>query len=157
MGITNNIFTEPVYYLEFSAAITFPESLTNPVTFNYSTESSSSETFDGSGVLVQEWATLEAFIAGLNGAQSVFFFYEITGDNLKKIGTGNTVIGVKKNDYFPNHNYLSGGTAIDWDGGQTVGQALKSLYPNNTSSDQLLQQMVTMNGLLDDIKTNTTP
>ncbi len=147
MGITNNIFTEPLYYFEFDAAISFPEDIATNVTFTYNDGANPAAIFNDGGALTATYASLADFITALNAAQTIFVFEEVTGTQLKRTDAVTTLIAVKSGSRVIPDNFVSD-LYIEWVVGANINGGLQTLYPNNTSSDQLLQKLVDMNALL---------
>ena len=157
MSTNNNIFTEPTYYIDFEALIPFPDTINDNISFNYRTPINVNTVYTSSGSLLAEYDNLADLITALNADQDFFEFYELEGKIAQMAANGNTLMGVRSKSQLIPYNLVSSSIYISWDSGAQATANLFVLAPNNTSSDQLLQELKKQTDLLEDIKTNTTP
>lgn len=136
------LYRKPQYYISGSGAnITATPSVNGNITFGYNNGVTGGALFDDGGALqgMGSFANLGALLTALNASQTIFEFYQFTAPELARIGSNETIIGIRSNDYLVNEQWANVlGLTID---GVGFGTNLYTLSDNTTTQDVMLDKL----------------
>lgn len=136
------LYRKPQYYLIGNGInISATPSVVGNIIFGYNNGVIGGGTFDDGGALqaMGAFANFGALLTALNTAQTIFEFYEFTAPELARIGTNETVIGIRSNTSLVkeqwNNNLI---LTIDSTG---FSAELQTLADNTTTQDVMLNEL----------------